>query len=95
MDWFSRSDEEKIKCFIDLIFSILLFFIYVCALTAQHVVVGVICDGVDVRRSLGAPLAFVGSDHGGRVDGEPFVWIHRHTEEPRVGLGIKEDGEDD
>lgn len=57
-----------------------------CALTAQHVIVGVICDGVDVRRSLRAAFAFVGSDHRGGVDGKPFVWIHGHTEKPGVGL---------
>lgn len=55
-------------------------------LTSQHVVVRVICDGVDVRRRLGAAFALVGGDHGGRVDRQPFVGIHRHTEEPRVGL---------
>lgn len=60
-------------------------------LTAQHVVVGVVCYGVDVRGHLGAALAFVGSDHGGRVDGQPLVWIHCHTEEPGVGLRKQED----
>ena len=39
-----------------------------------------------MRRHLRAAFAFVGSDHGGRVDGQPFVRIHRHTEEPGVGL---------
>lgn len=56
------------------------------ALTSQHVIVCIICDGVDVRRRLGAAFALVGGDHGGRVDRQPFVGIHRHTEEPRVGL---------
>lgn len=60
------------------------------SLTAQHVVIRVVCDGVDVRRRLGAPLALVGSDHGGGVDGQPLVWIHRHTEESRVGLREEE-----
>lgn len=62
-----------------------------CALTAQHVIVGIICDGVDVWRNLRAPLAFVGSHHRCGVDGKPFVWIHRHTEQPRVGLRKEED----
>lgn len=56
------------------------------ALTSQHVIVCVVCDGVDVWRRLGAAFALVGSNHGGCVDRQPFVWIHRHTEEPRVGL---------
>lgn len=56
------------------------------SLTAQHVVVGVVCDGVDVRRRLRAPLAFVGGDHGSRVDGQPLVGVDRHAEEARVGL---------
>lgn len=55
-------------------------------LTAQHVIVCIVSDGVDVRRCLRAPFAFVGSDHRGRVDGQPFVWIHCHAEEPGVGL---------
>lgn len=60
------------------------------SLTAQHVVIRVVCDGVDVRRRLGAPLALVGGDHGGGVDGQPLVWIHRHTEESGVGLRKEE-----
>lgn len=55
-------------------------------LTAQHVIVRIVCDGVDVRRRLRAAFAFVGGDHRGCVDGQPFVWIHRHTEEPGVRL---------
>lgn len=39
------------------------------ALTAQHVVVGVVGDGVDVRGGLGAPLPLVGCHHGRGVDG--------------------------
>lgn len=60
------------------------------SLTAQHVVIRVVCDRVDVRRRLGAPLALVGSDHRGGVDGQPLVWIHRHTEESGVGLRKEE-----
>lgn len=60
------------------------------SLTAQHVVVGVVCDGVDVRRRLRAPLALVGGDHGGRVDGQPLVGVDGHTEEARVGLERQE-----
>lgn len=54
--------------------------------TSQHVIVRVVCDGVDVRRRLGAAFALVGCNHGGCVDWQPFVWVHRHAEEPRVGL---------
>lgn len=54
--------------------------------TSQHVIVGVVRDGVDVRRRLGAAFALVGGDHGGCVDRQPFVWIHRHAEEAGVGL---------
>lgn len=42
-------------------------------------------------RGLRAPFAFVGSHHRCSVDGKPFVWIHRHTEQPRVGLRNEED----
>ncbi len=55
-------------------------------LTAQHVIIGIVCNGVDVWRRLRAAFAFVGSHHGGCVDRQPFVWIHGHTEEAGVGL---------
>lgn len=55
-------------------------------LTAQHVVVGIVGNGVDVRGGLGAPLALVGCHHRRRVDGQPLVGVDGDTEEPRVGL---------
>lgn len=55
-------------------------------LTAQHVVVGIVGDGVDVRGCLGAPLALVGCHHRRGVDGQPLVGVDSDTEEPRVGL---------
>lgn len=55
-------------------------------LTAQHVVVGVVSDGVDVRGGLGAPLPLVGRHHGCGVDGQPLVGVDGDAEEPRVGL---------
>lgn len=55
-------------------------------LTAQHVIIGIVCNGVDVWRRLGATFAFVGGHNGRRVHRQPFVWIHRHTEKSRVGL---------
>lgn len=60
-------------------------------LTAQHVVVGIVCYGVDVRWRFRAAFAFVSSHHRGGVDRQPFVWIHCHTEEARVGLRRPED----
>lgn len=56
------------------------------ALTAQHVVVGVIGHRVDVRRGLGAALPLVGRHHGGCVDREPFVGVDGDTEEAGVRL---------
>lgn len=56
------------------------------SLTAQHVIICIVCNGVDVWRRLRAAFAFVGGDHRGCVDWQPFVWIHSHTEEPGVGL---------
>lgn len=43
-----------------------------------------------MRRRLRASLALVGSDHGGRVDGQPLVRVDCHTEEARVGLWRQE-----
>lgn len=62
------------------------------SLTAQHVVVGVVGDGVDVRRCLRAPLALVGCHHGRRVHGQPLVGVDGDTEEARVGLQRGEEG---
>lgn len=39
-----------------------------------------------MRRRLGAPFALVGGDHGGRVDRQPLVGVHRDAEEAGVGL---------
>lgn len=63
----------------------------VCELTAQHVIVGTVCNGVDVRRRLRAAFALVGSDHRSSIDRQPFVWIDCHTEEARVRLRKQED----
>lgn len=56
--------------------------------TAQHVVVGVVSDGVDVWRCLGAPLPLVGRHHGRSVDRQPFVGVDGDAEEPRIGLWV-------
>lgn len=56
------------------------------ALTAEHVVVGVICHCIYMRRGLRAALALVGGHHSSCVDREPFVWVNGDTEEARVCL---------
>lgn len=59
------------------------------ALTAQHVVVGIVRHCIDMRRGLRAPPALVGSHHSGCVDWEPFVGVNGDTEEARVCLRRK------
>ena len=53
---------------------------------AQHIVVGIVRDGEDVRRSFTPLLASVSSNHLLVVDWQPLVGIDSHTEQPRVGL---------
>lgn len=55
-------------------------------LTAQHVIVGVICYGIYMGWGLRAALSLVSSNHGSCVDGEPFVGVDGDTEEARVCL---------
>jgi hypothetical protein len=50
-------------------------------LTAQHVIVGVICHCVYMRWGLRAALSLVGGHHRSRVDREPFVGVDGDTEE--------------
>ena len=57
------------------------------ALTAQHVIVGVIRHRVYVGRGLRAALSLVSCYHGGCIDREPFVGVDGDTEEARVCLG--------
>lgn len=54
--------------------------------TLHHVPVGVVRDGVDVRRHLVALLALVHLDDLLRVDGQHLVGVHHHAEETRVRL---------
>ena len=56
------------------------------ALTAEHVIVGIIRHCVYMRWGLRAPLALVGSHHSSCVDWEPFVRVNGDTEEARVCL---------
>lgn len=55
-------------------------------LTAQHVIVGIVCDGIDMGWGLATALALVSSDHRGSVDGQPLIRVHGDTEQTRVGL---------
>lgn len=54
--------------------------------TLHHVPVGIVGDGVDVRRHLVALLALVHLDDLLRVDRQHLVGIHDHTKETGVGL---------
>lgn len=55
-------------------------------ITSQHVLVGIVWDGEDVRRSFSPLLSSVGNNHLLVVDRQPLVGVDCHTEEPRVGL---------
>lgn len=54
--------------------------------TLHHVPVGVVCDGVDVRRHLVPFLALVHLDDLLRVDRQHLVGIDDHAEQTRVRL---------
>lgn len=54
--------------------------------TCQHVLVRVVGDGVDVRRSFTPLLPSVGVDHGLVVNRQPLVGVDGDAEEPRVRL---------
>ena len=56
------------------------------ALTLEHVPVGHVGDGEEVRRDLVPPLAQVDLDRRQRVDRVPLVRVHRHAEQAGVGL---------
>ena len=53
---------------------------------SQHVVVGVIGDGENVRRHFRLSLALVATDDVVVIDGKPFVGVDSDTEETRVGV---------
>ena len=55
-------------------------------LTLQHVDVGVVCNGKDVGRHLGASLATVHVDNLLSVNREVPVGINDDAEKARVGL---------
>lgn len=55
-------------------------------LTLHHVPVGVVRDGVDVRRDLMALFAFVHFNDLLRVDRQHFIRVHHHAKQPRVCL---------
>ena len=55
-------------------------------LTQQHAPVGLVSDGIHVRRDLMALLAPVQLNHFLSVDGVESVRVHHHTEQPRIRL---------
>ena len=57
--------------------------------TLQHVGVGVVGDGEDVRRHLCLSAPAVFAHDARRVDKQPLVRIHGHAEQTRVGLQIR------
>ena len=57
---------------------------------AQHIVVGVVRDGVDVGRHLSLTLVLVAHDDVVVVDGKPLVGVDGDTEETRVGVDQEE-----
>ena len=54
--------------------------------TCQHVLVGIVRDGEDMRRSFTPLLSSIGNNHFLVVDWQPLVGVNSHTEQPRVGL---------
>lgn len=59
--------------------------------TLHHVPVGIVCDGVDVRRHLVTFLALVHVDDLFWVDGQHLVGVDHHTEESWVRLQGEEE----
>ena len=55
-------------------------------LTVQHALVSPISNGIDVGCHFIPPLSHVHLDHGLSVYRKPFVGVHRHTEQSRIGL---------
>ena len=55
-------------------------------LTVEHVPVGPVGHGEDVRRHLRPPLPLIHPDHPLRVDGEVLVRVHGHAEQAGVSL---------
>ncbi|TNN73123.1 hypothetical protein EYF80_016609 [Liparis tanakae] len=54
--------------------------------SSHHVNIGVVGDGVDVRRRFQTTTPFIRGDHLGGVDRQPLVRVDRHAEEAGVGL---------
>jgi hypothetical protein len=59
-------------------------------LTLQHGAVGRVGDGEYMRGNFMSFDTLVSLHDFLRVDRQPFVWVHHHTEEPRVRLERKE-----
>ena len=54
--------------------------------TREHVLVGIVRDGEDVRRSFTPLLSSIGNNHLLVVDWQPLVGVDSDAEQPRVGL---------
>ena len=52
----------------------------------QHVAVGSLSDGPQVRGDFILPLTKIHLDDGSGVDGVPLVGVYHNTEETRVGV---------
>ena len=52
----------------------------------QHVAVGSLSDGPQVRRNLIPSLAKVHLDDSSSIDGIPLVRVHHNTKQSRVGV---------
>lgn len=64
------------------------------ALTHEHVMVGIVRDGEEVRRHFCTFLAFVHLGHSSAINGQPLVRVDCHTEQAGVGLEGAESSED-
>lgn len=56
----------------------------------QHIMVGVVTDGENVRWHFTSLLSFEHLNNLLGVDGETTVWVHSNTEKARVGLEMIE-----
>jgi len=62
---------------------------HVILLTLQHVAVGIVSDGEQMRRHFGSPLAAVLVHNVLPVDRQAFVRIDGDAEQARIGLQRK------
>lgn len=89
MDWFSRSAKHKVVNY-NLLISFIIWLLKPNILTSKHVIIGVVCYGENVGRSLVFSLSFIAADHVCFVYRKILVGIDSHAEQARVGLKIRE-----